>query len=588
MRMGNEAHGKLIRLAVYAVVVTLLALWISPVVFQGGKALAEVSLGRPMIRPVAWFADWAGEAGFHEFFVLTFLGFSLLLLPLLADRLGASLWLERALCFGNRHWRVARSGALGFLLVIVAVGLLGLLRGMERDAAGWARLFVKAFALALVFEWVFRGVLFGLLEKRWRPVVVVAVSAAAFAGFRMVLPPPDFVYADPESWSLGWQMLAKLPGSVFSGGFPLLLFAGWGVLLGILRLRDESLWSPVFLHAGWLVALGLSGSQNDAWISWGALCAGFAWLVFVRREHVTCGADGSPLAGKDGAGACFLMGFGAHRAPLQGGSGAHGAPLQAGFSRTAGMGIRKIERVAGRVLGPTLDVLYPSRCELCEIALSGGRALCEDCDAALPRLDEPFCSHCGQPFFGMLDGGIECPNCHGKKLGFQFARPVLRRCDESMDLVHRLKYQRQAHVARELGRIAAEALDDPRFARAREERWALVPVPLHRVRQYHRQFNQAAEIARAMGHATGLPVCHALRRVKATQTQTALHRKERFANLKGAFEVTRAGVRLAESRPRGVILLDDVLTTGSTLGTCARVLRKAGCKRVVAVAVVRG
>lgn len=250
--------------------------------------------------------------------------------------------------------------------------------------------------------------------------------------------------------------------------------------------------------------------------------------------------------------------------------------------------MRKIERITAGVFGPLLDVLYPPSCELCEVPLRGGRALCDGCAEALPRLGEPFCSHCGQPFFGILDGGIECPNCNGVKLGFKFARPVLRRCDESMELVHRLKYQRQAHIAGELGRIAAEALDDPRFESAVAGRWPIVPVPLHRSRQYHRQFNQAAEIARAMGAATGLPVCHALRRVKATQTQTALHRKERFANLKGAFVLTRAGRRLVESRPASVILLDDVLTTGSTLGTCARALRKAGFRNVVAVAVVRG
>jgi len=247
-----------------------------------------------------------------------------------------------------------------------------------------------------------------------------------------------------------------------------------------------------------------------------------------------------------------------------------------------------IERLTGGLFGSLLDVVYPSRCALCEVRLDGGRALCVDCNGSLPRLCEPFCSRCGQPFFGVLDGGIECPNCHGRKLGFKFARPVLRRCDEAMDLVHRLKYQRQAYLATDLGRIAAEALDDPRLAPARLEHWPIVPVPLHRSRLFERQFNQAAEIALMMRKVTGLPICHALRRVRATQTQTALHRKERFKNLKGAFELTRAGRRLADSRPKGVILLDDVLTTGSTLGTCARVLRHAGCKHVVAVAVVRG
>ena len=157
-----------------------------------------------------------------------------------------------------------------------------------------------------------------------------------------------------------------------------------------------------------------------------------------------------------------------------------------------------------------------------------------------------------------------------------------------MELVHRLKYGKRVYLARELGRIAAEALEDPRFNRAREEQWPLVPVPLHRSRMFHREFNQAAEIARIMARVTGLPVCHALRRVRATETQTTLHRNERFENLKGAFDLTRDGRRLCEAKAPGVILVDDVLTTGSTLGTCARILRKGGCRTVAAVAVVRG
>jgi len=247
-----------------------------------------------------------------------------------------------------------------------------------------------------------------------------------------------------------------------------------------------------------------------------------------------------------------------------------------------------IEWMRANVTGRLLDALYPPRCEMCEAPLRGGRALCDDCDGGLPRLEEPFCSHCGQPFFGVLDGGIECPNCHGRKLGFKFARPVLRRCDGSMALVHGLKYGRRVYLARELGRIAAEAFDDPRFIRAKAERWPLVPVPLHRRRLHQREFNQAEEIARVMGRVTGMPVCMALRRVRATSTQTALHRKQRFENLKDAFALTKAGKRLGEARTAGVILVDDVLTTGSTLGSCARVLRKGGCRGVTAVAVVRG
>lgn len=235
-----------------------------------------------------------------------------------------------------------------------------------------------------------------------------------------------------------------------------------------------------------------------------------------------------------------------------------------------------------------LDVLYPPVCELCQAPLSRARSLCADCDAGLPRLEEPFCSHCGQPFFGRIDGRVECPNCGGRKLGFDFARPVLRRSDEAMALVHALKYGRHRYLAVELGRLAAEAFDDPRLTEAVTRRWPIVPVPLHRRREQHRHFNQAEDIACQLAQWTGQPVCRALRRVRATSTQTMLHRRERIENLKGAFALTRAGRRLAGSGTEGVVVLDDVLTTGSTLGNCASVLREAGIPRVAAVAIVRG
>jgi ComF family protein len=250
--------------------------------------------------------------------------------------------------------------------------------------------------------------------------------------------------------------------------------------------------------------------------------------------------------------------------------------------------MKSIDSMARLLVSRFLDVLYPPACELCGVVLRDGRSLCNDCDAGLPRLAEPFCGHCGQPFSGKTEGSRICPNCDDRHLGFNFARPVLLRTDETMSMVHALKYGRQRYLGRELGRLVAEAFDDPRLEPALDGRWPVIPVPLHRARQRHRHFNQAEEIAREMARHTGHPVCLALRRVRATPTQTTLHRKERFDNLRDAFELTRAGRRLLASRPAGAVVVDDVLTTGSTLGTCARLLRDAGIPVVVAIALVRG
>jgi len=235
-----------------------------------------------------------------------------------------------------------------------------------------------------------------------------------------------------------------------------------------------------------------------------------------------------------------------------------------------------------------LDLLYPPHCGLCEVPLSHGRALCGGCAGDLPRLRDPFCESCGEVFDGRIDRPFVCPNCHDLKFAFEFARPALMRDERTLELIHRLKYQREIHLAGELGRLAAEAFHDPRLAPALERSWPLVPVPLHRSRLRHRHFNQAGEICRELARVTGLPVLHALRRTRKTETQTLLSRRQRMENLRGAFEITRAGRHRITGHPAGAVLVDDVLTTGSTVHECARTLSRAGFRSVCVVTVMRG
>ena len=108
----------------------------------------------------------------------------------------------------------------------------------------------------------------------------------------------------------------------------------------------------------------------------------------------------------------------------------------------------------------------------------------------------------------------------------------------------------------------------------------VVPVPLHPSRRRHRGFNQAADLARRVG----LPVCHALRRRRATPAQTGLPAARRHRNLREAFACTRAAVSLIGAT---VVLIDDVSTTGATLEACARALKNAGIAEVRALTAAR-
>jgi ComF family protein len=165
--------------------------------------------------------------------------------------------------------------------------------------------------------------------------------------------------------------------------------------------------------------------------------------------------------------------------------------------------------------------------------------------------------------------------------------PGLRARDGARELVHAFKYQRRIHLHRELGALAAEALDDPRIA-ARKD-WILVPVPLHWRRQQWRWFNQAHEIARNIARLRGLPLTRALHRSRATPQQILLTRDQRLKNLRNAFRLSRHERKHRRLQGKPVLLVDDVFTTGSTAHECASVLKdQAGAEIVVVLTALRG
>jgi ComF family protein len=148
--------------------------------------------------------------------------------------------------------------------------------------------------------------------------------------------------------------------------------------------------------------------------------------------------------------------------------------------------------------------------------------------------------------------------------------------------MHDFKYGRQVHLRHVLAGWLAHALEDPRLAGRRFD--FIVPVPLHPARKRERGFNQAELLARALSRATSIRLRSALQRTRYTTTQTQFDRAERMENLKGAFRLRR-GSNVQDLR---VLLVDDVLTTGSTLSECASVLKKGGALSVHAATAARG
>jgi len=145
------------------------------------------------------------------------------------------------------------------------------------------------------------------------------------------------------------------------------------------------------------------------------------------------------------------------------------------------------------------------------------------------------------------------------------------------DLIHLYKYGRIRTLARPLAELLRAALP-------RDEHWDVVAaVPLHWLRKWRRGFNQSELLARQVARSTGVPLVSALRRVRATPAQAGLSHTGRRRNVATAFRSRRP----ASLEGRSILLIDDVLTTGSTAAACARALKKGGASRVLVLTVAR-
>ena len=211
-----------------------------------------------------------------------------------------------------------------------------------------------------------------------------------------------------------------------------------------------------------------------------------------------------------------------------------------------------------------------------EIPLDG--AVCASCWTHIHRLVEPLCRICGDALpTWRIDGGDRlCSRCARHPRLITIGRAVGPYEGTLRDVLHVLKYDKRRSVARPLGRLMAEAgtavLEGADF---------LIPVPLHFSRHYRRGFNQARELARHIG----VPAVNALRRRRATATQTDLPETERHHNVRDAFGVRRVAGKAVKNAV--VVVVDDVSTTGATLDACAVVLLSAGAKEVRALTAAR-
>lgn len=232
------------------------------------------------------------------------------------------------------------------------------------------------------------------------------------------------------------------------------------------------------------------------------------------------------------------------------------------------------------LLSTLLELFYPSHCAGCGEALFEKSRLCSRCWRRLDLLPEHRCQICSHPLYSATADSANCENCSGRKLHFMAGISLFRYQGLLRELLSQFKYAGDQSLKKVMGEIMSRTLQDQRLDGLTFE--AVIPVPLHPHREREREFNQARLLAEEIAGRSPFPMKDLLCRIKPTLTQVHSDRQKRIENLKGAFALKKK-----QALCGNYLLVDDVLTTGSTLDACAKVLRDAGADGVWAVTIAR-
>lgn len=219
-----------------------------------------------------------------------------------------------------------------------------------------------------------------------------------------------------------------------------------------------------------------------------------------------------------------------------------------------------------------IDLLFPRRCPVCDgIVMPRGRLICPECINKLSFVKAPVCQKCGKE---VISADVEyCFDCIRHKRSFEYGRALINYEEHARNSMVKIKYKNKREYLDFYGEAICARYEKQILRMGAE---VLVPVPVHPSRKRERGFNQAEILARRIGERLAIPLCPSmLTRNKKTMPQKGLDPAGRLENLEKAF--------LAEESARGVkgiILVDDIYTTGSTMEACTRALKKSGAKKV--------
>jgi ComF family protein len=238
---------------------------------------------------------------------------------------------------------------------------------------------------------------------------------------------------------------------------------------------------------------------------------------------------------------------------------------------------------AAELIRPLADLVFPRACVHC--GQPPGREadyLCWDCLSAVHTIVQPYCSHCGDPVDGVTGHDYTCSTCKRERIHFECARSAARYSGPLKTAVQTFKYRHGTWLARDLGMLLLACV---RTHFRPEHIDAIAAVPLFPKRERFRHYNQAYLLARRLAGRLDKPLLrNCLVRTQPTVSQVRFNAAARRDNIHNAFATRNE----AWIDGRRILLVDDVMTTGSTVNECARVLKEAGAAAVRVATVARG
>lgn len=235
-------------------------------------------------------------------------------------------------------------------------------------------------------------------------------------------------------------------------------------------------------------------------------------------------------------------------------------------------------------VGGCVELIFPGRCSCCRIGLPGkGQVICADCLSLINYLQSPLCCCCGRELADSSGGDHLCGYCLRQPPVYSRARAVVRYEEPVSHLLHSLKYAADTSTLPALAHVIASfALQLAQEFQPAADR--IIPVPLFPARLKKRGLNQSLLLARLFFPQAGAALlADGMSRTRNTPPQTTLDGDARRKNLKAAFAVRNP----PDVCGRRIFLVDDVLTTGTTVSECGRALLAAGALEIRVVTVAR-